>query len=480
MRSRAGLRRRLIWSLISVVAVTVTILGVVSVIIVERSLRNQLVDDSLDATEFNLVVLAPATGLRESPSAADIEQSGVLSRFLSRGVDGVWVEMADGERLSAGAGQADVSDGLREIVDSGEIGYEFSESLRGPVLVTAARLPPTGPDFFFVTSTTAISQASRQIVLLIAGTGLVALAIGSVVASGLARGMLVPVAAARGAAERMAGGDLEVRLADEGADEFGGLSRSFNRMAGSLAETIRELEEARLRERRFVADVSHELRTPLTGLVNEARMLSDKLASAPEATDEHRTIARMLDGDVARLRHLVDDLLEISRLDSGDPVTPPTVVDIDAFLQALVASRHPGATVVSNVGRQVPTDPRSLDRIVGNLLDNARLHASGAETTVNASLDGDILIVEVADRGPGVDPEQLEGIFDRFSTGDPARGSGTGLGLAIAHQHADRLGGDLQATLRPGGGLSVIARIPVGQLLHDGEGVETRLPHTEP
>lgn len=478
MRAPAGLRRRLIWSLIAVVVLTVAIVGTVSVVLVERSLRNQLVEDALDATEFNLVVLAPAAGLEESPGPAEIDRSRILDRFLSRGVDGVWVEMPNGERLSAGAGQADVSDGLREIVDSGEIGYEYSQSLRGPVLVTAARLPPGGPDFFFVTSTAAITEASRQIVLLIAGTGIAAIAIGSVVASSLAKRMLIPVAAARGAAEQMAGGDLDVRLAGEGADEFGGLSRSFNRMAGSLAETIRELEEARLRERRFVADVSHELRTPLTGLVNEARMLSDKLASAPEASDEHRAIARMLDGDVARLRRLVDDLLEISRLDSGDPLPSPTVVDVDAFLQAVVDSRHPDATVVSSVGRQVPTDPRSLERIVGNLLDNARLHASGAETTVNASVDGDLLVVEVADRGPGVDPEHLEAIFDRFTTGDPARGSGTGLGLAIAHQHANRLGGDLQATLRPGGGLSVMARIPVGKLLHDGEDAATRPPHT--
>lgn len=478
MRAPAGLRRRLIWSLIGVVALTVTIVGTVSVILVERSLRIQLLEDALDATEFNLVVLAPAAGLQESPSAPEIDRSGILDRFLSRGVDGVWVEMPGGERLSAGAGQADVSDGLRQIVASGEIGYEYSQSLRGPVLVTAARLPPEGPAFFFVTSTAAISETSRQIVLLIAGTGIAAIAIGSVVATTVARRMLVPVAAARDAAERMADGDLEVRLAGEGADEFGGLSTSFNRMAGSLAETIHELEEARLRERRFVADVSHELRTPLTGLVNEARMLSDKLASAPEISDEHRTIARMLDDDVARLRRLVNDLLEISRLDSGDPAPPPTLVDVNAFLHALVEDRHPGATVVSNVGRQVSTDPLALERIVGNLLDNARLHAPDAETTVNASLDGDFLIVEVGDRGPGVDPQHLERLFDRFSTGDPARGS-TGLGLAIAHQHAKRLGGDLRAALRPGGGLSMTARIPVGKLLHDGEDPATQLPHTE-
>lgn len=479
MSTGVGLRRRLIWSLIGVIAVTVTIVGTASAVLVDRSLRGRLVANAVASAEFNLTVLAPAAGLGASPSAAQVEDSGVLDRILSREIDGVWVEMDDGARLSTGAGQADVSDDLREIADGGEIGYEFTGSLRGPVLVTAARLPPSGPNFFFVTSTAAISDIIRQIIWVIAGTGTAAVLIGSLVASGLAHRLLVPVSAAREAAERMADGDLGVRLPAGGGDEFGQLSDSFNRMARSLSETIEELEQARSRERRFVADVSHELRTPLTGLVNEARILADKLGSATEVDDDHRAIAAMLDGDVARLRHLVEDLLEMSRLDSGETGAEMTDVDVTAFLEALAGGRHPSATVVSDVTHPIATDPRALERIVGNLLDNARLHAPGAETTVNASLQARHLVVEVADRGPGVDPDRLDGLFERFSTGDPARSAGTGLGLAIASQHAHRLGGDLRADLRPGGGLSMTLRVPVGELLHDGDGSAIPLPHSD-
>jgi two-component system sensor histidine kinase MtrB len=481
LRARPGLRRRLIGVLIGLVALTAVTVGALSVVLVNRSLRAQRVADAVASAEFNLTVLAPAAGLPEMPDASAVEAAGLLDRFLRRGTDGVWVEFADGERLSTpGLGEIEVSDALRRLAEAGELGYEFTDSERGLALVTAGRLPPTGPTFYFVNSAQTVNEATRQLVLVVTGASVAVVLLGALVATALAGAMLRPVAAARDAARQMAAGDLEVRLPDEGPDEFGRLSASFNTMAESLRGTIGELEAARARERRFVADVSHELRTPLTGIVNEAAMLRARLeTSAAAAESDAQTIATMLDTDVRRLRHLVDDLLEISRLDLVSSPPDPSLVDVAAFLSALIAQRHPLATLATDIEAPIMIEPRGLERIVGNLLDNARNHAAGMETTVAASVQNEILEIEVADRGPGVGSADLPRIFERFATVDPARTTGTGLGLAIAAQHASRMGGSVTAAARPGGGLAMTVRLPVGKLLHGGDGNAISGAHSE-
>lgn len=464
-----GLRRRLTLSLIAVAAVTVLVVGSVSVILVDRSLRARLADEVVAVTEFNLAILAPAAGLNPAATVDDIIEIGLLERFLRRGVDGVWVEDPEGRRstLAPGLGPISVSEQLRVIAERGEIGYEFADSDLGLVVVTAARYPGNDLTFYFVTRGDVINDATRSLLAVVTGVGLVAILIATLVAAGLARRVLQPVRAARRAAERMAEGDLEVRLQTGTADELGGLSAAFNEMAASLQATIDQLETARARERRFTADVSHELRTPVTSLVNAARMLLERLRR--RGADDDLALATLLDEEVNRLRHLVEDLLEISRLDSENIPRDPTPVDVGAFLAALARARHPDARVEVAADGPVLTEPRSLERIVGNLLDNARNHAPGAEATLSASVADASLVIEVADRGPGVDPEALPTLFDRFATADPSRQGGTGLGLAIAVQHARRLGGDVTAALRPGGGMVFVVTVPVGQLLHAGD-----------
>lgn len=458
--------------MLAVLIVALTAVGVVSIVLVDRSLRARLAGEAVATTEFNLAVLAPAAGIEAASAPEAITDSGVLERFLDRGPTGVWVEFADGTRLALGETQVEASEGLRDIAAAGEIAYQFTEGPRGMALVTAARFPPDGPLYFFVTPAAAVVDTVRQVGLVIGAAGLVALTAGALSAGGVARRMLAPVAAARQAAERMRAGDLGVRLEQAGSDEFGRLSGAFNEMAASLQSTIDQLEEARARERRFVADVSHELRTPLTGLTNEAHLLLNRLQAGETVTSDDVALAGMLQDDVTRLRHLVEDLLEMSRLDSDALPAESKIVDLDALLTSIISSRHPEAKLVSSLDRPLTTDPRSLERIVGNLLDNARRHAPDAPVTVAASLLDDRLVVEVSDRGPGVTPEMLPRLTERFATADTARGSGTGLGLAIADEHARRLGGSLTPLLRAGGGMTFRLEVPVGQLLHGREGHE--------
>jgi two-component system sensor histidine kinase MtrB len=176
----------------------------------------------------------------------------------------------------------------------------------------------------------------------------------------------------------------------------------------------------------------------------------------------------------------VEDLLEISRFDASAERLETEPVDLGRRLAALVASRLPAATLaLPDEPIVIETDPRRVDRIVGNLLDNARVHAPDASVSVSLTRDPDGVRVAVADHGPGVgaaglsgpagDPGgpvmDLERLFERFAKADPARPGGTGLGLAIAREHAELLGGSLRATAEPGGGLRFELRLPVTESL---------------
>lgn len=180
-------------------------------------------------------------------------------------------------------------------------------------------------------------------------------------------------------------------------------------------------------------------------------------------------MGELLAADTARLRTLVEDLLEVSRLDAGSEVTSLAEFDAAALAGAVAAARCPQARVEAAGPLPVRTDRRRLERILANLLDNAARHGGG-EVTLSLQRDGDCLVVAVADRGPGVVEQDLERLFERFFKGDASRHSaGSGLGLAIARSHARALGGDLAARRRGGGGLEFEARVPVAELLPDGE-----------
>jgi len=152
-------------------------------------------------------------------------------------------------------------------------------------------------------------------------------------------------------------------------------------------------------------------------------------------------------------------------------VAAPTEFDAAAFVRAVVANRLPSARLaVPTEEVRVVLDRRRLERILGNLLDNAREHGEAAAVEVTLEMDDDALRLVVADRGPGVDPDELPNLFERFHKSDPSRSrGGSGLGLAIAREHAELLGGTLRAQLRPGGGLEFELRLPVTRPLPAGD-----------
>lgn len=470
-------RSRLIATVIVLIAVTAGFVTVLSYVLVRNSLRGQLVDDAVARAEFNVTVLASTEQLPIDAGHVEFAASGLADRFLLRGTGGVYVQFADGDTYSSSLDLLATNDllstELRQIVDQGDFGYEFIEGNETSSLVVAARRPPAGPDFYFFYSADEVADALSQLARVLAITGAAILIFGALGAGLIARRVLRPVAIAGDAARSMAGGDLTVRLPAETNDELGGLAVAFNQMAASLEEQLRALVEAHDRERRFVADVSHELRTPLTALVNEAAMLQSRLDELPNT---ERRIGQMLVDDVSRLRTLVEDLLEVSRLDSAPAPPESNEVDLSLFLEAVISDRHPTAELrlPRSIG-PIRVDRRSLERIVGNLLDNGRHHAPKAHVVVEATLEAGILHIQVADDGPGVDAAAVPHLFDRFYKTDPSRRGGSGLGLAIARQHALRLGGDL--AVRPGtpNGLIFDLQLPVTESLHSGDLDEIRV-----
>jgi two-component system sensor histidine kinase MtrB len=465
-----GLRGRLALALVGLVAVTVLAIGLGTYAFVDARLRDGLLADASRQAQFDLSVLVPDR-LNPGATSADFRASGLPEAFRLR---------ADGETIvDFGAGDVYVSsdglsgalarlpEALRSAAEAGRLTYAWTPVAGVPSLVVAGR-QGGGPVFYFISPTGTIDAALDQLRLGLVAGGLMAVAVALLAAGWIARRILVPVRSGSIAAARIAGGDLTARVPEVGADELAAWAAEFNRMAAALQETIGRLEAAQRQNRRFVADVSHELRTPLAALVAEASLIEVDLGGRSPGA---RRAGELLVADVRRLRVLVEDLMELSRFDADaeEPTLAP--IDLGRAARAIVHARLPEAAVdVQAEPLMVPAELRRLDRIIGNLLDNARTHAPGAsvEVTVRHAppvADGtpsEYAEVIVADHGPGVEDAALPHLFDRFYKADASRGAGgTGLGLAIAAEHTRVLGGSLQAANRPGGGLEVTLRLPV-------------------
>ena len=452
-RIQAGrLRRRLALAFALTAGLAAAALAAGSFLLVRDARLDESVDRALDQSRFNLVLgseVLPAEG-------AD----GLLDALQRRGgFDTVLLEdgRASPSSLSLGADQVPAD--LQELVASGQLAWERTTVADTSYLVTGGRVPGTEAEaYFFFSEEDLRSDLMELGTILLGGLGVVVV-LAALAGALLARRTLAPVARASAAARSLAEGLLATRLPVEREDEFGAWATSFNEMAEALETKITELSEAQARERRFTADVAHELRTPLTAVVNEASLLAEHIERMPP---EARRPAELLVADVARLRDLVEDLMEISRLDAGTQPVRPERVDLGSLVASAVRARGWDERLSLDTDEVVLTsDPRRLERIVANLVGNALEHG-GREVAVRVGRDGVGAFVEVSDRGPGIAREDLPHLFDRFYKADRSRtGLGTGLGLAIALENARLLGGDIAVTSEPGAGTRFTFRLPV-------------------
>jgi signal transduction histidine kinase len=233
-------------------------------------------------------------------------------------------------------------------------------------------------------------------------------------------------------ADKIAAGDLTARIDASGTDEVARLGHAIDQMTSAVAERI-------AREKRFSADVAHELRTPLTALLNAASMLG------------HDRPAEIVRERVGALRVLVEDLLEVSRLQARAELPQTRPIDLQQFVSDLIENRArngaPAITVEGGSAEPVLTDPRRLERILGNLLDNAIRHG---QPPVALAVHG--ATVTVRDHGEGYPDALLADGPRPFLSGASSRGAGTGLGLVIAAAQANAIGAELSLANEPDGG----------------------------
>jgi two-component system sensor histidine kinase MtrB len=320
---------------------------------------------------------------------------------------------------------------------------------------------PGGARYTFFFAKDQPQDSLRELRTVLAAGWVVVVAFAAAVGHLVARRTLRPVRQAAEAATAIAGGMLETRLPSVGEDEFRAWADSFNEMAAALEATIDELRRAAERERRLTIDVAHDLRTPLTGMAVTAQLLEDQIDDLPAPA---RRAATVLITDVARLRELVLDLLELARLDAGADPVRAEVLDVRAAVETTVQSLAPaaGARVVVDVDDdlRIEAERGRLRRVVANVVGNSLVHGGGS-VAVTARREGGQVAIAVRDEGPGIDPEQADRFFDRFSKSDASRArGGSGLGLAIAREHARAMGGDIALDTALGVGATFTIRLP--------------------
>ena len=238
------------------------------------------------------------------------------------------------------------------------------------------------------------------------------------------------------------------------------MAHTFNHTAAELERHVEQLREMEADARRFVADVSHELRTPLAALAAVADVLDEEAAQLPEPAGR---AARLVSQETLNLTGLVNDLIEISRFDSGVAALVLNEVDVAELVRATLRTRGWSEQVRTELPDAVTArlDPRRVDVILANLVGNALRHGE-PPVSVRLSADPHWITLEVRDHGPGLDEAVLPHVFDRFYKADAARArsEGSGLGLAIARENARLHRGDLTVANAPDGGAVFTLRLP--------------------
>ncbi len=271
--------------------------------------------------------------------------------------------------------------------------------------------------------------------------------------------VLSPLRLLTRATERIAHGDLSQRVALRARDEFGRLGESFNRMIENLkrSETIRQT---------MTADIAHELRTPVTIIQGNLEAILDGIY-----TPDAKTIAPIYE-ETLHLGNLIDDLRDLALAEAGELRLDKESTDLAALVSQVVetvnSSLEGGPQLSSTSAKELPAvtlDPKRIRQVLANLLSNAvRFTPEEGEVHVEVVHGDQEVEVRVTDTGPGIPPEDLPHLFERFYRGDRARtraSGGSGLGLAIAKQWVEAHGGMIRAENAEGGGARFTIRLPI-------------------
>jgi signal transduction histidine kinase len=288
----------------------------------------------------------------------------------------------------------------------------------------------------------------------------------------LARSIARPVREAAEGATEFAAGDLSRRLSQSGPGEVGELTTAFNRMAESLQRAHQELasQNKQLRESErlksdLVNTVSHELRTPLSGVLGFTKLLLTREFDS----ETRRHYLGIVDAQARRLSDLIDDFLDVRKIEEGRFERARELVDLgvllrdEATLYSLQSQHHELALDVPETPLPVLGSPDRLRQVIGNLYSNAiKYSPQGGRVEVSAGMQGDAVRVEVHDDGIGIPAEQQSRIFTKFFRADAAASGipGTGLGLSVSRDIVESHGGHIGFVSTEGKGTTFFIELP--------------------
>lgn len=508
-RRRTSLRRRLVAVAIGLVAVVAATMGLVSTLALRGTLVGQL-DQRLLATSNRAASFEPRTppdtgtstdtdadslpgGLPPALGAPGQSTGTVTVETTGGTVRGGFIDEQGFQQLDA-TQQAELlavpSDGQAHTVSVSDLGtYRvLAHTSNGGTLVTGLSMAET--------TSTVKAYLVGEIVIVVAG-----LAIAAIAGTALVRREMVPLERVAATAARVSEQPLErgavtlERVPAQDADdtsEVGQVATALNRLLGHVEAALAARHESETQVRQFVADASHELRTPLASIRGYAELVRRLPEDLPE--DVVRSMERV-ESESVRMTALVEDMLLLARLDAGRSLDRDEV-DLAALAVDAVADAHvagpdhvwhldvgggtdevgtPPVAAVPDAAVGPPDDDLAvalddedldaepalvlgdehrLRQVLANLLANARVHTPpGTTVTVSVRPSGDEVMVQVRDDGPGIAPDLVPRLFQRFARGDAARSPGagsTGLGLAIVDAVVSAHGGRIEVDGTPG------------------------------
>jgi two-component system sensor histidine kinase MtrB len=460
-----GLRMRLLAAFAAVALMTSVAVTGVSYVLTRQSLMTRVLETSQQ--QFKAAVNPNVQELEQvspsTPSSSSTMSLYYLSEVLQQAGGNNWVvyrnDMSVGVTDTA-IGYDSVPAKLRTAAKKG-IAWQRSRVNGQPYLIIGSSVQPNGVEVYYFTSLEPQQEDLDRLAQNSGTAAAIAIAISLILGLLASRGVLLPLRRLGIAARRLGSGKLDTRVEVRGNDEVADVSRTFNETAEALERSIAELRALEAASRRFVADVSHELRTPLTAMT----AVTDMLEEATDVGDESAPAAQLIVTETRRLARLVEDLMEVSRFDAGTAELRREEVDLVALVNGCLDARGWAGRVTLNVPDSmiVGVDQRRIDVIVANMVGNAIKHGGDGPVELSIGVLGPNLILQVRDHGPGIPPDALQHIFERFYKADKARGrsEGSGLGLSIAFENAHIHGGELTGANHPGGGAVFTLRLPI-------------------
>ena len=448
----------------------------------DQQQREDLTARSLGVAQYVALVAEGASGLRPV-----VDETGVLDPAVV-----VELRRTSQQRILADRlGKADVR--IRLGTARGDAflpasNGEFAALLETGALVGQTREPITSDAITYTVTGTLLPYVVEVMLAnpytyrataiatttgLLAIIGVVALAVSVVAAAALARRFTTPLRRLTEASRGLAEGDLARRVptdaASSGSLELTELALQFNAMADRVQESVEIIRHDRDRSRDFLADVSHELRTPIAALRTFNELLQERAGEDPDARVEFLEASGV---QLERLDWLAQNLLELSKLDSGLVLLDLRPDDLrataeQAVEQAEPAARRRGVAIAIHLPEQalrIRHDPVRVGQVVANLVGNAiKFTPRGGRIGVDVAGTADGARIVVEDTGVGIAPDELPRVFDRFYRGtraNEARGSGSGLGLAIVRSIVEMHGGAVAVESRLGAGSTFTVTLP--------------------